>query len=104
MLGVLAVRVTAVVATVAAIVAVAATPASAASRPAAPSHGSLRLYVPDAFVVGRQLVTVPGRTIHVRGVVRPYVAGQTVLVKALVGSRQFKSDRLRILPAAGGRY
>jgi len=47
---------------------------------------------------------VPGRVIHVQGVVRPYVPGQTVLVTAFVGSRQFKTARVSILPAAGGRY
>jgi len=101
MLGVLAGRVTAVAALIAAIVGIAAAPASAASSPANPAQGTLRLYVPDAFLVGGKLVTVPGRTIHVQGVVRPYVSGQTVLVKAFVGSKQFKTDRLRIKPAAG---
>jgi L,D-transpeptidase catalytic domain len=103
MLGVLARRATAVAASLAATatVAVAATPASAAAPPA---QGTVRLTVRDAFVVGGDLVTVPGRTIHIHGVVRPYVPGQTVLVKAFVGSRQFKTDRLRIRPAAGGRY
>jgi hypothetical protein len=47
-------------------------------------------------------VTVPGRTVHIHGVVRPYVAGQAVLVKAFVGGKQFKTDRLRIKPSPGG--
>ena len=104
MLGVLAGRVTAVVTLVAAIVAVAAAPASADADtpPAHPAQGTIHLYVPDAFDVGGHLVTVPGRTVHIRGVVRPYVAGQTVLVKAFVGGRQFKTDRLRIKPSPGG--
>ena len=103
MLGVLAGRVTAVAAVVAATAVVAAAPASAASSPADPARATLRLYVPDAFLVGGQLVTVPGRTIHVKGVVRPYVSGQTVLVKAFVAGKQFKTDRLRVKPAPGGR-
>jgi hypothetical protein len=105
MLGVLAGRATAVAAFVAtaATVALAASPASAATPPAGPAKGTVRLSIPDAFNVGGDLVTVPGRTIHVHGVVRPYVSGQTVLVKAFVGAKQFKTDRLRIRPAAGGR-
>jgi hypothetical protein len=103
MLGVLAGRVTAVAALAAAIAAICAAPASAASAPTKLVHGTVRLTVPDAFVVGGQLVTVPGRVVHVKGVVRPYVSGQTVLLKASLGGKQFKTDRLRIKPAAGGR-
>jgi len=101
-LGVLAGRVAAVATLVAAIAAVTVAPASAAAPPAAPAQGTIHLYVPDAFDVGGHLVTVPGRTVHIRGVVRPYVAGQTVLVKAFVGGKQFKTDRLRIKPSPGG--
>jgi hypothetical protein len=105
MLGVLAGRVTAAAALIAALLAMSAAPASAAKRPPAPpGHGTLKLYVPDAFLVQGHLVTVPGRVIHIAGVVRPYVPGQTVLLKAFVGGKRFKLDRLRIKPAAGGRY
>jgi hypothetical protein len=104
MLGAFTGRVIALTALVASLVAVCAAAASAATPPARPSQGTLRLTVPDAFLVGGHLVTVPGRTVHIEGVVRPYVAGQTVLVKAFVGRKQFKTDRLRIKPAAGGRY
>jgi hypothetical protein len=102
MLGVLAGRVSAVAAIVAAVVAIAALPASAAASPAQPAQPTIHLYVRDAFLVGGHLVTVPGRTVRIKGVVRPYVAGQTVLVKAFVGGKQFKSDRLRIKPSPGG--
>ena len=107
MLGVLAGRVTAAAAvaaaTVAAVAAIAAAGAAPASAATAPTQGTLHLYVPDAFLVGGHLVTVPGRTVHIQGVVSPYVAGQTVLVKAFVGGKQFKTDRLRIKPSPGGR-
>jgi L,D-transpeptidase catalytic domain len=104
MLGAFTGRVIAGTALVAAIVAFCAASASAASPPAQPAQGTVHLTVPDAFLVGGHLVTVPGRTIHIDGVVRPYVADQTVLVKAFVGHRQFKTDRLRIKPAPGGAY
>jgi L,D-transpeptidase catalytic domain len=107
MLGVLAGRATAVAASVAATatvaVAVVAAPASAASSPAQPAKATVRLSVPDAFSVGGGLVTIPGRTVHLHGVVRPFVPGQTVLVKSFLGGKQFKTDRLRVRPAPGGR-
>ena len=110
MLGVLAGRVTAVAAIMAAIVALAAAPAWAAGTP--PSTGpvsstgtvfaKLTLTVPDAFLVSHQLVTVPGRTVHIHGVVRPYVPGQWVQVQSSVDGKVFKTDHLRIQPAPGG--
>ena len=105
MLGVLAGRVTATAAIVAAIVAVSAAPASAAGTPAStsPAFAKLTLTVPDAFLVSHKLVTVPGRTVHIHGVVQPYVPGQWVLVTASVDGKQFKTDHLRIKPAPGGR-
>ena len=104
MLGVLAGRVTAVAALVAGIAAICTAPASAASRPAHPAKGTLRLSLPDAFVVGGHLVTVPGRVVHVNGVVRPYVPGQTVLIKAFLGAKQFKTEHLPVKPGGGGQY
>src|SRR5689334_17291567 len=100
MLGALTRRTIAISALVASIVAVWAASASAATPPA---PGTLRLTVPDAFLVGGHLVTVPGRTVHVHGVVSPYVPGQTVLVKAFVGGKRFKTDRLLLRPTSGGK-
>ena len=57
----------------------------------------------DTFLVGGHLATVPGRNVRITGVVRPYVPGQTVLVKAFVGSKRFKTDHLRVRPAPGGK-
>jgi L,D-transpeptidase catalytic domain len=110
MLGVLAGRVTATVAIATAIVALAAAPAWAAGSPpstspvssTAPAFGKLTLTVPDAFLVSRQLVTVPGRNVHIHGVVRPYVPGQWVLVQSSVNGKVFKTDHLQIRPAQGG--
>jgi hypothetical protein len=98
-------------------IAIAATPAVAAaagdkSKPTTPAattaptvaKGAMTLYLPDAFFVSRQAVTVPDRVIHVGGVVRPYVPGQWVSVKAFQGSHRVKIDRLRIKPSRNGRY
>jgi len=90
-------RITAVLALAAAIAATMFASSAAAATPA-----SLRLTVPDGFLVGHHLVTVPGRVIHVKGIVSQYVPGQTVVVKDSLGGRQFKTDTLRINPAAGG--
>ena len=46
-------------------------------------------------------MTVPGRSLHVDGVVHPYVPGQWVTVKTYLGSRLIKRDRLRIKPGRG---
>jgi hypothetical protein len=97
---VLARRVAVSAALTAAIAAAMIAPAAAsASTAAAPT---LRLVVPDAFLVGGHLVTVPGRIVEVKGIVSPYVAGQTVVVQDFVRGKQFKTDTLRVNPAPGG--
>jgi hypothetical protein len=62
------------------------------------------LYLPDAFFVHRQPVTVPRRSFHVFGIVRPYVGGQWVLVRTYLGRRLIKSDKLRLKPSRNHRY
>jgi hypothetical protein len=97
---VLAARVVAFTALVAAIAAVMFAPqAAAAATEASPT---LRLSIPDAFLVSQHLATVPGRVVQVKGSVSPYVAGQAVVVEASVGGKQFKTETLRINPAPGG--
>jgi hypothetical protein len=80
-------------------------PKAKPKSPATPAaKGSLRLYLFDAFFVSRQPVTVPNRVIHVTGIVRPYVPGQWVNVRAFFGSKSLKRDRLRIKPSANHTY
>lgn len=83
-------------------------PAAAASQGAPvrprPASGSLRLYLPDAFFVHREPVTIPGRRLHVGGVVHPYVPGQWVTVRAFLGGRLIHADRLRIRPSRNHAY
>jgi hypothetical protein len=64
----------------------------------------MTLYLPDAFFVSRQAVTVPNRVIHLGGVVRPYVPGQWVNVKVFQGTHRVKIDRLRIKPSKNRKY
>jgi hypothetical protein len=56
------------------------------------------------FSVDRQVVTIPGRSLNVRGEVRPYVPGQSVTLKAYLNGRLFKTVRLRLVRASGGAY
>jgi hypothetical protein len=68
------------------------------------AKGKVKLYLLDAFVVHHNEVTVPGRTLHVGGVVRPWIPGQWVTVQAYVGHRLFKNYKLRIKPSSHHRY
>ena len=77
------------------------TPAAASTRPA---KGSITLYLGNAYAVARRLVVVPGHPVQVGGVVRPYVPNQWVTVKALIGHRLIKWERLRIKLSRNRRY
>ena len=83
-------------------------PATKPSTPAPPASsaakGSMRLYLFDAFFVSHEPVTVPGRVIHVTGIVRPYVPGQWVSVRVFLGHKLFKRDRLRVKPSKKRAY
>ncbi len=72
--------------------------ASTKSGPPPPPvpRASARLYLPHLWVVAHQIVAVPARRLEVDGVVRPYVPGQWVTVRAFIGRRQIRHDRLRI--------
>jgi hypothetical protein len=81
-----------------------ASAAAASAPPSKPAKASIRLYLRDAFFVKGHAVTVPRRAVHVGGVVRPFVAGETVTVRAFVGRRLIKSWRLQIKRSRDGRY
>jgi hypothetical protein len=92
--------------TVAGIAVVFCSPAPAAtSTPSGPpAKASITLYLGETYSVARQPVTVPGRALHIGGVVNPYVPGQWVTVKALAGGRLIKWERLRIKLSRNRRY
>ncbi len=82
-------------------------PAPTATKPPAteaPAKGKLKLYLFGAFFVHGQPVTVPGRGVQVGGVVAPYVPGQWLTVRAFLGRRLIKSDRLRVKPSRNGTF
>jgi hypothetical protein len=84
--------------------AAAAAPSSTTNPVSTAAQGSLRLYLPDAFFVNHQAVTVPTRRVHVYGIVRPYVPGQWVTVRAYLGRHLIKRDRLRLKPSRRGVF
>ncbi len=67
-------------------------------------RGKGRIYLPDAFFVHRQAVTVPKRWIHINGVVTPYVAGQLVTLRISLNHRQFKKVRIRLKSSRKHRF
>ncbi len=67
-------------------------------------HVQAALYLPGVFIVGRDAVTVAGRTLQVQGIVRPYVAGQWVAVQSTLNGKVIKTDRLRVKPSAKQTY
>lgn len=83
----------------------ATTPTTPATKPAV--KGDVKLYLAGTFTVGTSQVTVPKRTVQVQGFVRPYVAGQVVVVQSYLGHRLLKTDHLRVKPSANhqdGRF
>src|SRR5947209_4984694 len=66
--------------------------------------GKVRVYLPDAFFVHRRPVTVPHRSFHVGGVVTPYVPGQLVTVKVMLGRHVVKAYKLRVKPSRNHRF
>jgi hypothetical protein len=74
------------------------------TKPTSPAKGSAKLFLPGIYVVAHQTVTVPGRKVQVEGIVRPFVAGQWVNIRAFVGRRLIKRDRLRIKPSPNHSY
>jgi hypothetical protein len=71
-------------------------------KPALRAHGKVHLF--DSFYVSRSPVTVPGRVIHASGVVSPYVKGQWVHVRILLGHQVLKSGNWRLRRSRNGRY
>jgi hypothetical protein len=67
-------------------------------------RGKVRIYLPDAFFVHGNALTVPGRSLHFGGVITPYVPGQWVTVRVHIGRKVIKSYKLRVRPSRNQRY
>jgi hypothetical protein len=73
-------------------------------KPPTPVHGTLELSFPDAYIVGGQPVTIPGRGIRVAGVVRPFVAHQSVTVKAFLFGHQIRDVSFQLKRSRNGKF
>ncbi len=83
---------------------VAASPAGAAAVAPGAVKASVSLSLPDAFSVDRQAVAVPRRVLHLSGVVRPYVAGQSLKIRTFLGTRLIETEHVGLKSSPGGRY
>jgi hypothetical protein len=63
-----------------------------------PKPGAASLQLLNLFSVHGSPITVTGRGIHVIGLVRPFVAGQTVVLQVTLGHRVIKRQRLHVFP------
>ncbi len=72
--------------------------------PPKPKRGSVRIYLPDAFFIHRDTLTVPGRGVHVNGVVTPYVPNQRVTLLVYLGAKRFKRVSLRLKPSKNHHF
>jgi hypothetical protein len=75
--------------------------AAAAGTPSStpPATATAALYLAREFFVAHRPVTVPRRAVEVSGVVRPYVPGQSVVLREYVDGRQFGKVQLRLKPS-----
>jgi hypothetical protein len=69
-----------------------------------PARAQVTLLIRYGFSLGRQVVTIPHRGLNIRGEIRPYVAGQWVILRAYLNGRLFKTAQLRLVRSAGGTY
>jgi hypothetical protein len=81
-----------------------AAPEALAAAPDPAPAGSARLYLPDAFFVHGQAVTVPRRVFHVVGITRPYVANQPLTIQVRLGRRLIKSEKVVPAPSRNHSY
>jgi len=75
-----------------------------APPPPKPKRGSVRIYLPDAFFFHKDALSIPGRGVHVNGVVTPYVPDQRVTLVAYLGHRKIKSVKLRLKPSKNHHF
>lgn len=78
----------------------AANAASTSPTATPPAAGKLTLLLLDAFTIGRAEVTIPHRAVDVRGIVRPYVPGQSVSLLIYLDGRLIMSRTVAIVRSA----
>ncbi len=81
------------------------TPPSTPAPSAAPAvSASATVYLPDVFFVHHEAVTVPKRSFHVVGIVRPYLPDQSLTIEARLGRRVLKVERVLPTPSPNRAY
>ena len=70
----------------------------------APPSGQAKIYLPDVFFVHHQAVTVPRRSFHVVGIVRPYLPGQSITIQARLGRRVLRTETISPTESANHTY
>jgi hypothetical protein len=66
--------------------------------------GQLTLHLQGTFPIRSGQVTIPNRAVRVGGVMRPFVAAQTVVVHVFLGPRMLHSERVKVVRSRGGTY
>jgi hypothetical protein len=79
------------------------TPAPTPAPAPAPAKGKLTVRALDTYRDAKRRVVVAGRSWHLAGTVRPYVAGQTVTVRVYRDGRRILQRRLALAPSPDGR-
>jgi peptidoglycan hydrolase-like protein with peptidoglycan-binding domain len=80
------------------------TPTPTPTPPPPPqAKGALKLTTKGAFGAGRQLATLKGRTVRIRGVLRPFVAGQKVTVRIYRNGKRIKTRSFAPKPVPGNQ-
>ncbi len=69
-----------------------------------PAKATPNLYLSGLFSLDGRPVTIPGRAVEVTGVVRPFVPGQWVILKAYLDGRLFKLVHLQLKPSPRRAY
>jgi hypothetical protein len=73
------------------------------TTPAAPA-AKATIYLYDAFYVQHKTLITPERAMHVTGIIRPFVAGQTATIRAYLGDKRISSQTLRVKPSRNHKY
>jgi hypothetical protein len=77
-------------------------PAAAAAQSPPPPGGAMSIKLERVHRVGHDDVALRGDRVRVRGTVAPYVAGQTVQVRAYRGGEQVAAREAAVQPVPGG--
>jgi lipoprotein-anchoring transpeptidase ErfK/SrfK len=66
------------------------------------AKGRISIVLKGTFPLGSGPVTTTGRAVRLTGAIRPYIAGQTVLVHGFIGHRRIVNVRSRVFRGSGG--